>query len=216
MKIKIALLLCIISHGLNAQDRSKLNFGIDYILFGGVSDNWSGEVTYSSRGGAFVEKPFQLKFAKQLYLSPGLSFKKINEKYHGGGLGAGFSSDLDHYALSSYVKVIHKPEIQVLKPASVYFGGFGGARLYTWARGSASSYSVLYPQANWENDNYKEDPSHLFKKLYFGPVAGLEFTNEGVFRPSLEVRYMLQFGEYYEKILRPFELVVNIGIGSKN
>ena len=215
MKTKTVLLLCFISLFSNAQEIQKLNVGLDFLLFKGSYENGYGTVNYSSKGGAFIEKAFQLNFLKQTFLSPGLSYKSINEKFSGGGLGGGSASNLNHYAMSGYLKIIHKTEILKLKSAAFYYGAFGGAHFITWARGSASSYSLLYEQANWENPDYKEDPSHLFNKMYFGILTGVQFTNNSFIKPSLELRLLPLYGEYKEHVVSPFELVLNLGFGEK-
>lgn len=209
MKAKTVLLLCFISLFSNAQEIQKLNVGFNFLLFKGSYENGYGTVNYSSRGGAFIEKAFQVNFLKQTFLSPGLSYKSINEKYSGGGLGGGSASQLNHYALSGYLKIIHETE------AGFYYGALGGANFITWARGSASSYSGLYEQANWENPNYKEDPSHLFHKMYAGILVGVQFTDISSIKPSLELRLLPRLGEYKEHVLSPFEVVLNLGFGGK-
>lgn len=213
MKAKTVLLLCFVSLFSNAQEIQKLNVGFNFLLFKGSYENGYGIVNYSSRGGAFIEKAFQVNFLKQTFLSPGLSYKSVNEKYSGGGLGGGSASKLNHYALSGYLKIIHETEIST--SAAFYYGAFGGANFVTWARGSASSYSSLYEQANWENPNYKEDPSHLFNKVYAGILTGLQFADISSIKPSLELRFLPRFGEYKEHVLSPFELVLNLGFGRK-
>ncbi len=215
MKTKIVILLCFISFFSNAQEIPKLNAGIDLLIFKGSYENEYGTTTYSSRGGVFLEKAFQFNFLKQIVLTPGLSYKSIHEKTQGGGMGAGSSSDLNHYTISGYLKFIRKAEIIKIKPAVLYYGGFGGAHFYTWAKGSASNHSVFYEEANWENLNYKEDPSPLFKKMYFGFLTGIEFTNNGFIRPSFEVRFMPLYAESKGNVLNPFELAINLAFGSK-
>jgi hypothetical protein len=215
-KISIVVLVGLIV-ALNAKSQEKpiLNIGGDYTIFKGEYSNSRGKETYSSRGGLFVEKWFQLAKSAGNYLTPGLSYKKVNETYRGGGLGGGFSSKLDHYSFSGYVKFIHRFNIEALKPQAAYIGAMGGVQLYTWARGDAASHSVQYPEANWSDGKYTEEPSHLFKQVYYGFVAGFEISNKGMLRPSVEIRYMPRYGEYMETVLRPFELALNIAIGKK-
>lgn len=215
MKQKLILLLLFASLFGSAQDLPKLNVGVDFMLFRGEYDNSSGEVTYDSRGGFFVEKPFQTKFFRQLYISPGVSFKNTYERFHSGGLGGSFTSKLNHYTINSYVKAIYKTEIEILKPTSLYFGATGGTHLYTWAKGSASSWVMSSPECTWQKDNYKEDPSHLYNKLFFGFLAGIELFDKGIIRPSIEVRWMPDYGEYQGNKTSPFELAINLGIGTK-
>ena len=211
MKAKIVLLLCFLSFFSNAQEIQKFNAGFDFLLFKVSYENGYGTVNYSSRGGAFVEKAIQLSFLKQTFLSPGLAYKSINEKYSGGGLGGGSASKLNHYALSGYLKIIHKTEL--FKSAGFYYGALGGANFITWARGNASSYSLQYEQANWENPNYKEDPSHLFHKMYAGILTGVQFSEKTSIKTSLELRLLPRLGEYKEQVLSPFEFVLNLGFG---
>lgn len=216
MNTKIAIVLCFMSLFSKAQEIPKLNAGIDFLTFKGSYENENGTTHYSSRGGIFLEKAFQLYFINQFVLSPGLSFKSINEKYSGGGMGGGSSSDLNHHTISGYLKIIHRAEIIKFKPSVLYYGGFGGAHFYTWAKGSASNHSTLYEQANWENPNYKEDPSHLFKKMYIGFLAGVEFATTGFIRPSFEVRFMPIYAESHGNLLNPFELAINLAFGSRD
>jgi hypothetical protein len=215
MKTKLILLFLFVSLFGNAQNPTKLNFGADFMLFLGEYNNPYGDATYDSRGGFFVEKPFQMKFYRRLYISPGVSFKNIYERYRGGGMGAGFSCILNHYSINSYLKTIYKPEIRILKPTSLYFGALGGTHLYTWEKGSAHSWSMFSPQANWSKENYREDPSHLYNNLFFGLLAGIELTGKGIIRPSIEVRWMPNYGEFQRNKISPFELAINLGIGTK-
>lgn len=215
MKTKLILVFLFVSLWGSAQNPTKLNFGADFMVFRGEYDNPYGEATYDSRGGFFVEKPFQMKFARQFYVSPGVSFKNIYERYHGGGRGAGFSCILNNYSINSYLKTIYKPEIRILKPTSLYFGALGGTHLYTWEKGSAHSWSISASQANWSKENYRENPSHLYNKLFFGLLAGIELTGKGIIRPSIEVRWMPNYGEFQRNKISPFELAINLGIGTK-
>jgi len=215
-EIKLVLLLCVVFvSGAKAQNTAKFNFGVDYLLLNGDNSNYHGDEGYSSRGGLFAEKQFQIKKLGQVYCVPGLSVKKINEIYYGGGMGAGISRKLNHYSVSSSAKLIYKFDIGMIKPSALYAGGIGGVQLFTWAKGSASSYSVLYPEANWQNDNYKERPSRLFRRVYCGLVAGIEFMDKGLIRPAIEVRYFSRFANYQEIVFQPFELAVSIGIGKR-
>ena len=215
MKTKIITLFLLVSFYSNAQEIPKFNVGIDYFLLHASYENGYGSADYSSHGGVFVEKPFQFSFLKPIVFSPGLSFKTIHENFGGGGLGGGSSSSLNHHSFSGYLRIIHKIRLEKIKPAMFYFGGIGGAHFYTWAKGSASSYSTLYPQANWQNSNYKEDPSHLFHKMYFGVLAGIEFTNNSSVTPSFEVKLLPKFGEYRENVLSPVELSINLAFEKK-
>ena len=215
MKQKLIRLFLFVSLFGSAQDLPKLNVGADFMFFSKEYDNPYGEATYDSRGGFFVEKPFQMKFYRRLYISPGVSFKNIYERYRGGGMGAGFSCNLNHYSINSYLKAIYKPEIRILKPTLLYFGALGGTHLYTWAKGSAHSWSLSATQANWSKENYREDPSHLYNNLFFGLLAGIELTGKGIIRPSIEVRWMPNYGEYQGNKTNPFELAINLGIGTK-
>ncbi len=215
MKTKIIALILLVSFYSKAQDIPKFNVGIDYLLLHASYENAYGSVEYSSRGGVFIEKPFQFDFLKPVGFSPGLSFKTIHENFGGGGLGGGSSSSLNHYSFSGYLKIIHKMNLEKIKPAVFYFGAFGGAHFYTWAKGSASSYSTLYPKANWKDSNYKEDPSHLFRKMYVGLLAGIEFPNKSFITPSFEVKYIPNYGEYKENVLSPVELSINLAFRTK-
>lgn len=215
MKTKIAILLCFTSLFLNAQEIPKLNTGIDFLIIYKNLDNSNGALNYSSKGGVFIEKPFQISLLRQIVLSPGLSFKAINENFNGGGLGAGSTSDLNHYSINGYLKIIRKTDIIKIKPAVLYYGVFGGPHLYTRAKGSKSNYSMFYPEANWENQNYKEEPSHFFKKMYFGFLTGIEFTGNAFIKPSMEVRFLPIIGEYKENVLNPFELAINLAFGTQ-
>ena len=74
---------------------------------------------------------------------------------------------------------------------------------------------MFYKEANWENPNYKEDQSHLFKKMYFGFLTGIEFTNNTLISPSLELRFIQRYGEYKGAVLNPFEIAINLVLRSK-
>lgn len=215
MRTKILLLLCFISLLSMAQEIPKLNAGIDFLLFNGEIENSSGTFNYSSKVGFFLEKPFQSNASKRIFFNPGLSFKAINQDYSGGGLGAGSTSELNHYSISGYLKIIYKTDFINKKHTGLYFGVFGGTPFYTWVKGSTSSYSTLYPEANWEKPNYKEHPSQLFEKMYFGLLTGIGFANNAFIKPSLEVRFLPIFGEYKESVLNPFELAINLAFGTK-
>lgn len=213
MKTIVLLFVCFIPLVSGAQ---QFNVGIDYSFFKNSYEN-SGEVAnYNSKGGVFLEKGFQLKFLKNIVISPGVSLKKINEKFSDGGLGAGFSSELDHYSFGGYCKIVRTFEIAKIKPAVLYLGALGGARITSWAKGSTESYSRLDSQLNGIDSDYKENPSHLFHKMHYGFLAGVVFSNSSFIEPALELRFMPTYGEYKENILSPFELAINIGFGKKN
>jgi hypothetical protein len=212
--IKLALLFwMLVVLGAKAQSPVKFNIGGDYMLFRGGYEYASSEKVYSSRGGIFIEKPVQLTKASGNYFTPGLSYKNIFESYGSGGLGGRYSSDLNHQSISGYFKLIHRFNCEVLKPQSIYFGGMGGVQIYTWATGTSSNHDSSNPDRYWTDRYYSEQPSHLFKTIYCGFIAGIEFTDKGFIRPAIEVRYYPQFAEYYATVLRPFELAVNFGIG---
>jgi hypothetical protein len=212
--IKLILLFCVIFvSGTKAQNAAKFDIGGEYMLFRGEYDYVDNEKMYSSRGGLFIEKPIQLTSLSGNYFTPGLSYKNIYESYGGGGLGAQFSSDLNHQSISGYFKLIHKFNFEVLKPQSIYIGGMFGAQIYTWATGTSSNSDSSNHDRNWSDRYYSEQPSHLFKKVYYGFVAGIEFADKGFIRPAIEVRYYPEFAEYRQTVLRPFELAVNFGIG---
>lgn len=214
MKTFTSILLCLVTFLLNAQESPKLNIGMDFFLFNRIYENGYGKADYSSIG-AFIEKPIQLNFLRQTFLNPGISYKSINEDFatSQSALGGSFSNDLNHNTFSGYLKIIRKVEMVKIKPAVLYFGAFGGAHFITWARGNARSSSVLYEQANWENSNYKENPSHLFNKMYFGFLTGIQFTNNSFIEPSLELRLLPLYGEYKGNKLNPFEIAINLGFG---
>ncbi len=214
MKIRTAILFCLISSFLNAQDISRVTIGMDFFLFNRIYENGYGKANYSSTG-VYIEKPIQLNFIKQTFLNPGLSYKSINETFSTSqsALGGSFSNDLKHNTFSAYLKIIHKVEIEKIKPSVLYFGAFGGTHFITWARGSARSSSVLYEQANWENSDYRENPSHLFNKMYFGFLTGIQFTNNSFIEPSLELRILPLYGEYKGNKLTPFEIALNLRLG---
>ncbi len=46
-----------------------------------------GTANYSSGRGVFIEKAFLFDFLKRVIVSPGLSFKTINEEFQTGGMG---------------------------------------------------------------------------------------------------------------------------------
>lgn len=215
MKLKLILLLLFASLFGSAQNTARLHIGADFMFFSKEYDNPYGEATYDSRGGFFVEKPFQMKFFRQLYISPGVSFKNIYERFHSGGLGAAIWLKMNHYSVNSYVKAIYKPEINILKPSSLYLGTLGGTHLYTWGEGNVSSHGMSDLQGKWANGDYREEPSHLYNNLFYGFLAGIELTGKGIIRPSIEVRWMPNYGEYQGNKTSPFELAINLGIGTK-
>lgn len=212
--IKLILLVCVLFvSGAKAQNAANFNIGADYMLFRGFYEYVDNEKMYSSRGGIFIEKPIQLTSLSGNYLSPGLSYKNIYESYGVGGLGAQFSSDLNHQSISGYFKLIHQFNCEVLKPQSIYIGGMGGMQIYSWATGT-SSFNISGDHIHSYTDRYhSEQPSHLFKKVYCGFVAGIEFADKGFIRPAIEVRYYPSFAKYHDTVIRPFELAVNFGIG---
>ena len=212
--IKLILLFCVLFvSGAKAQTAAKFNIGVDYMLFRGEYEYVDNEKMYSSRGGIFIEKPIQLTSLSGNYLTPGLSYKNIYESYGGGGLGTQFSSHLNHQSVSGYFKLIHKFNCEVLKPQSIYIGGMGGVQICTWATGTSSYNNSSDHVHSWRDRYDSEQPSHLFKKVYCGLVAGIEFTDKGFIRPAIEVRYYPSFAKYDETVLRPFELAVSFGIG---
>lgn len=213
MKALFILLLCIVSLTSVAQDSTLLKIGVDYMLFQSNTEDGSGQTSYYSKGGISLEKPFQFNFLKQVVVSPGLSYKIINENYSGGGLGAGSSSDLNHHTFSGYLKIVHRTNLEKIIPAVFYFGILGGAHIRTWAKGSASSYSAFYTEGNWDNPNYKEDPSHLFKKGYYGLLVGIEFSNNTFMTPAFELKCMPRYGEYNGNLINPVELSIQLGFG---
>ena len=213
MKALVIFLLCIASLTSVAQDSTLFKIGIDYMLFQSNKEDGSGQTSYFSKGGISIEKPFNISVLKQVVISPGLSYKIINENYSGGGLGAGSSSDLNHHSLSGYLKIVHRTSMEKLLPAIFYFGAFGGVHIRTWAKGSASSYNMFSSEGNWSNPDYKEDPSHLFKKGYYGILAGIEFSNNTVITPAFEVRCIPQYGEYKGNLINPVELAIQLGFG---
>lgn len=213
MKALTLILICLICFYSNAQENTKLNIGMEVLMLDRIYENGYGTANYSS-AGVFIEKPIHLKFLRQTFINPGFSYKSINETFStsSSALGGHFWSDLNHNSISGYLKTINKVEFEKIKPAVFYFGAFGGAHLITWARGNAQSSSKLYEQANWENSDYREDPSHLFNKMYFGFLCGIQFTNNSFIEPSLELRILPHFGEYMENKLNPFEIALNMGL----
>lgn len=215
MKLKLISLLCIISLFADAQKHSIVNAGFDFLLFRGKYENEYGEVNYNSKGGLFVEKSFQFPYIKNVFVNPGISFKIINEKVFGGGLGAGVSSSLNHYNLIGYLKIIHKPDFIRINPAVFYYGALTGTPIYTQANGSVYSYSVVDREDNWDDPDHKEAPSHLYKKIYYGILAGVEFSNNALVTPAFEVRFLPVFAKYHHHKLHPFELAINLKFGRK-
>lgn len=214
MKALLSLLVFVmLAFVASAQDSTLFKIGIDYMLFQSNTEDGSVQTSYYSKGGISLEKPFQFNSLKQVVFSPGLSYKIINENYSGGGLGAGSSSDLNHHTFSGYLKIVHRTNLEKIIPAVFYFGILGGAHIRTWAKGSASSYSKFYNEGNWDNPNYKEDPSHLFNKGYYGILAGIEFSNSTFITPAFELRFMPRYGEYNGNLINPVELSIQLGFG---
>jgi hypothetical protein len=216
MKSKITIFLCIISFLSTAQEISKLNIGVDYLILKNYYSNRYGDFHYTPQIGGFVEKPFLFPLFKSVIFSPGLSFNTIHEKFHGGGLGAGSYKDLTHYSFSGYGKLIHQTHFRIFPRITFYFGGLIGTRLITWSKGNASNYSISYPEANWEDPDYTERPSHLYKKMYAGLLSGLEFKTHSFIHPSFEARFLPRYGQYKQNMLNPFEIALQIGLGTKN
>ncbi len=215
MKIAAVFLMFCITTLAVAQDVSILNTGFDLMIFSGKTMNESGMTNYSSKGGVFLEKPFRLGSSEKLFLSPGFSYKSINEKYQGGGMGGALTSELNHSSLSGYIKLIRKTKIIKISPAVLYFGGFAGFNMYTRAKGKTSSYNVFYFDANWEDRDFYEEPSHLFKKVYGGILTGVEFKNHSFIQPSVEIKFLPNYGRYRGKVLNPFEVGINLAFASK-
>lgn len=214
MKAPTLILLCLMTLFSKAQEPPKLNVGTDLFVINNSYENRYGKANYSSIG-VFIEKPIQITFLKQTFLNPGLSYKSINENFSTSqtALGGNFSNNLNHNTFSGYLKIIHKVKIVKIQPAIFYFGAFGGAHFITWARGSARSSSVLYEQDNWVKSDYRENPSHLFHKMYFGFLTGIQFTNNSFIEPSFELRMLPHYGEYKENKLNPFEIALNLRLG---
>lgn len=210
MKPIVFLLLCFISLFANAQ---RINVGADYLFLRDAYDD--GDAIYKSKGGLFVEKGFELKSLKQIIIRPGISFKTIHEDFFSGGNAAGFSRDLNHYSVSAYCKIIRTIEIAKIKPILFHVGALGGATITSWARGKASNYSMFDHEANWSDPHYKENPSQLFRKMYYGFLAGMTFRNNSSIEPALELRFMPGYGQYSQNVLNPLELAVSIGFGKK-
>ena len=215
MKLKLIFIFCIVSLTAGSQELPTINAGLDFLLFRGKYINQYSEANYNSKGGVFVEKPFHFPYVNNVFAVPGISFKVIHEKIFGGGLGAGVSSSLNHFSLSGYLKITHKPDFLKTGSAIFYYGGLAGAPIHTQANGSATGYSAIDESKNWDDPDHKEDPSHLYKKIYYGVLAGMEFSGTTRVTPSLEVRFLPFFANYHHHELHPFELAVNIKFGRK-
>ncbi len=122
------------------------------------------------------------------------------------------SSDLKHHTISGYLKLTHKIEKIDIGPPVLYYD-LAGVHFFTWEKGSTSSHSMFYPEANWEKPNHKESPSHLLKKMYTGLLVNIEFTNTKLITPSFEVRFLPYYGEYKGNTLNPLELAINLSFG---
>lgn len=206
--LKILIVFCFSSITLAGQIKSNFNVGFDYSIIIKSENNYSGSNYYSSRGGVSLGADFRIKSLEKFVFSPGLSYKTINESSSSGGMGGGQFNYLNHHSVNGNMKIIRIFKINEPEPVFLFCGVFGGFQIKTWANGSTQSYSIMYPQANWSDDDVNIHPSHLFRKTFFGIISGIGLESSLFFNPQMELRYLPIYGKYRESNLNLLEIAL--------
>ncbi|NQU55466.1 MAG: hypothetical protein HQ522_23355 [Bacteroidetes bacterium] len=218
-KLITLLIIFLLAIQIFAQNNSYLNLGIGIPVIRGNSNQSSDNYPISSLPTISIEKPIEVDLLNIGYftISPGLGYFSLKESGSFGGMGGRGSKNLNHRSLNGFIKLIQKHKFNQGKQTQWYFGAVSGVHFFTQTTGSASNYSMFYPQANWTKSDIKESAHDFFHSFYYGIIAGIEpnLGENSRIKPAMEFKLLPAFVSVNEKRVHGFEILVLFGFNTK-
>lgn len=190
------------------QEIPRFNIGAGY-PFLNIYKNYSltgGEISFDgNRLNLFAEVPALIRFKNNpgFYISPGLSFIKLNENQSSGSLGGSNFIHNERYAFSIYSRLIYHPGFKFVGNNNWNFGLVTGYYLYSYLKGSQTwTLSQEGPDYHGLRD-YEGDSSSFFKSFYFGFTTGFQFNikQARLLKPAFELAFYPDFVNILDEFL---------------
>lgn len=194
--ITFFLLTCMFFQGFSQRNPDlKVGLGMPFFL-----GNTSGDFDYNKVSGfpnVWLEKPIPIKINRdeKVSITPGVSFMYLKEKESVyGNETVAQTSNLNHYSLNGYTKLVYNLLLQRRSEAFLYFGGVVGVHITARTIGTKITYSNSISGGEVE-ENIKRSGRDFYNSIYFGPVLGfqpdMKITNK--FVPSIELSFYPNF-----------------------